>query len=1163
MSNMIDQLYASHTLFDLILRMQETYPQRDIVTIERENEARTFTYDEIVKESQKLIPTIKRQTNVGDRVVIATGTSQEFIISFFACLLSGRIAVPVPIEKMNSRYSRLGSVLKDCNPKLILFRTEYDREIMIGVDSFLNQVKSFVFENGVMEGSDFSFVTSIDENAVALIQYTSGSTSSPKGVVLTHKNIISNLRMIQVGMNVTGDDRIVSWLPLHHDMGLIGMLLTFFSTGAHTLIYPYQEFSRNPVEWLKKIEKFSATLSGAPNFAFDIVAKKLQKGKSSPINLEKLRLLYCGSERIQKQSIERFYASKAIHNLSVDTFFPCYGLAEASLYVSGDHVNPSQLLIHTDGYPSCGTIANGIHVKILDNKGNSIAPGSPGLIHLSGDSISPGYWSEIADSINQGQVGTNRSSYLNTGDLGYIKNQHLVITGRRKDLIKIRGRNIYPEDIENLIENKCKYFSTNSVVAFGDLEGETEVIKIVAEIERSYRKIPAEIIFSSIQKILSAEGFSASEICVVSPMSLPKTSSGKKQRLLTKKKFDSKQLKVIHHNEVSQVQFDNLNFTEDNLDLIELELRDNIDFGLANERRTFPANLLVLLKKHNLLTCFIDKRVGGLQLTSSDFLKIGRRLGKIDLTLGSLVGNHNTIGILPIVKSENFDRKEEVLNAVANDGAMAAFALTEPSAGANPRGMKSVVNTKSGKILLNGEKVWIGNAGIARFITVFAKEEIQGEEKGISAFLLDKHKHKFQVCSEQLTLGLKAMPQNRLKFHDVELTEEDRLSLPGRGLDLAFYAMDYARFGLLALAVGGIEAALEKVSLYARSRDIWGGRLYDNDVFRLHYRDFLEKKNLMLVLAKHIAFKYDTEGKVDPGLSLTAKIICGEWTFEIIDMMLQFSGGRGFTETFGLSCFFRDSRVLRIFEGPTEALASQLGSIVLRQNASELFPDAPRNFVLSFTDALKSIVETGAAGKNRFIEYIVGRFAAEAVIYGVFINDNPDQESRMIDLLGMAADSYRIKLMKYQNVSVEETVEKVQYPKDAAPHYDTWSGWEIWTDEKKVRKNVREINGDDRKFLKTQSSQPDGDILGPDDLKKILNWVQTHTRHDVVDANISLSSYGLDSLLAYELLCFVEEEFGVNLPDTIISDQPSLNKLVEIINNLKMSNPQKGSASNE
>jgi acyl-CoA synthetase (AMP-forming)/AMP-acid ligase II/alkylation response protein AidB-like acyl-CoA dehydrogenase/acyl carrier protein len=1174
---------AESTLVEALKLNAEVFPEKTALKIVIDSEAIEYSYTHLIYKAELAALRIRKLTQKGDRVILAMGTSGNFIEYYLGCLFADRIAVPLPVEKLTSRFSRFESVLKDCDASLIVFATEQEMRMMIGTDRSDRTILNL--EN--LKEVDKLRPSSADPSAIgeshpyAFIQYTSGSTSKPKGVLLSHANLMSNIRMIVSSMEITESDRVVSWLPLHHDMGLIGNVLTFLAAGASVTLFPYQEFARNPLRWLELLSLERATLSGAPNFAFDVVNRKHSRLSGLNFDLSCLRLLYCGSERISAKSIQEFYQNLSRFKLRQESFFPCYGLAEASLLVSGGFRDPMNLFVGSTDLkvPYCGQLAPGLELKIVDSQDRELPQGQVGEIAIKGPSVSEGYWHQIS-KIGNHAPNKNEFKWLNTGDLGYRTEHGIYVTGRSKDLIKIRGRNIFPEDLEEALERFRQWFAPNSVIATSLHQNDSESLIIIAEINRDQRKGPFDLILREIQNTLSQFELRCDQLVILNPLKLPKTSSGKKQRSFAASQYLAGNLDVLWESNdrisISEQKSSSMapQTNESNLkspDLSEFEKYfSKINTVLADERRNFPANLNKKLHEHNLLALLVPQNLNGSNYSANQFSKFARLLGRFDLSVGAMIGIQNTIGLLPIINSKTLPDRDDVLKSIATYGYFAAFALTEPSAGSNPRLLQSQVTQRDGKMILSGEKVWIGNAPFAEFISVYAKEiNSEGKDLGVSAFLLRRNRHNFIVGEEQLTLGLRAMPQCRLFFKDVILHASDRLSEPGKGLLNAYPAMEFARFGLAALSTGVIQNAMSKAHHFAKQRQIWTGTLADNTYYQLSMKLNQLRLEALEALVQHSANIIDQQKTLPNLLSLCCKILAGEWSFAIIDSCLQFCGGRGYTENFGISRIWRDIRILRIFEGPSETLAYQLGGQFLRDPScvASISTDPQANELLVKLHSLSNLQIP-----KDFLTAKVGFFLAEWVALCLRKAESKSPEL-VQEYLNSRYQETEIQIFKWKilgglELRVEGTPNQDQ---DSQNLFDTWTGFgpetgtqttsvlqvqstapvplraaaEVTPRPTPLPPKVKEIDPI-QETLKNPKSQ---------EVKSFLSeWIAKNLKTAVIDTQIPIQEYGMDSLLAFELICQVEERFGTLLSDQVMTSKPSIDGLTnEILKGLAKS----------
>lgn len=486
----------------------------------------------------------------GERVLLLMDNDEHYVIGFLACLYAGMIAVPVfPPESIRERHlARLLAIAADAKAQWILTTSE---------------ILPLINEAAITQlaGADMLSVDTIAQNnaagwharipqkdEIAFLQYTSGSTSTPKGVMVSHHNLMINARAFEEGMSIGADDIFVSWLPLYHDMGLIGGLLQPLHRGIPAILMTPQFFIESPMRWLEVISRYRATVSGAPNFAFQLCVERVRSSQLQGLDLSSWRVAFSGAEPVRRDTMRAFVERFGAAGFSAGTLYPCYGLAEATLFVTGgmrgegmkahefssDKLAQGKAEVVTQGVPivACGFPASNHSVSIIDpEKQIPLADGCVGEIWTKGPSLAKGYWrrpQETAETF----VDHEGIRWLRTGDLGFIHARQLYIMGRLKDLIIIRGQNIYPQDIELIVEEEVEAVRKGRVAAFSVEREEGEGIGVAVEVSRNMQKlVPAEALVTALSEVVSATcQETLSVVVLLNPGALPKTSSGKLQR---------------------------------------------------------------------------------------------------------------------------------------------------------------------------------------------------------------------------------------------------------------------------------------------------------------------------------------------------------------------------------------------------------------------------------------------------------------------------------------------------------------------------------------------------------------------------------------------------------------------------------------------------------
>ncbi|SNX58812.1 amino acid adenylation domain-containing protein [Nitrosomonas ureae] len=524
-----------------------------LIVISAENEIlvdKKFDYASLDLQVRALAAVMQNHFSPGERALLLLNNDEHYVISFLACLYTGIIAVPIfPPESLRERYlARLLAIADDAQAACILTSSkilplitsvttaQFSEATILTVDT-IDQANASRWQ---------TYIPKMDE--IAFLQYTSGSTSTPKGVMVSHLNLMMNAKAFEEGMSINENDIFVSWLPLYHDMGLIGGLLQPIHRGIPAILMTPNFFIEKPVRWLEVISRYRATVSGAPNFAFQLCVDRVRSSQLLDIDLSTWRVAFSGAEPVRRETMQAFIECFSPVGFSAGTIYPCYGLAEATLFVTGGvrgegmqtHEFSSAALalgraeLATEGMPvvACGFPASNHSIKIVDpEKLIPLSDGNVGEIWTMGPSLTCGYWKRPQETA-QAFVHIEGECWLRTGDLGFIHAHQLYIMGRCKDLIIIRGQNIYPQDVELTIEEEVEAVRKGRVAAFSVQTAEGEGIGVAVEVSRNMQKlISVEALIEVLSEAVSAScNEPLSVALLLNPGALPKTSSGKLQR---------------------------------------------------------------------------------------------------------------------------------------------------------------------------------------------------------------------------------------------------------------------------------------------------------------------------------------------------------------------------------------------------------------------------------------------------------------------------------------------------------------------------------------------------------------------------------------------------------------------------------------------------------
>lgn len=531
-------------------------------------------YQTLDRRARQIGARLRTRAQPGARVLLLYPAGIEYVCAFFGCLYAGMVAVPV-YPPLNPRLkARLAAVAQDCEAAIALSTRDTLQQLndAVRADPVLSQLQWMVTDTA-LDGFEFEWRDpATDAGQVAFLQYTSGSTGTPKGVIVTHGNLLHNLSAITAQMGLGAGDHVFSWLPPYHDMGLVGCLLVpFFSRVPLTFMAPLA-FLRRPLRWLREISARGCTVSGAPNFAYKLCLEKVSDADVCSLDLSRWSLAFSGSEPVQWNTIERFAERFAPSGFSRSAFYPCYGMAETTLMVTGkqrEH-EPGVLTICGDTYAgegrarvvdaaaqpaagtrwvvACGVAAPGMQVAIVKPCGTQVlADGQVGEILVEGDSITAGYWRREGQTREAFGValGGRDGEFFRTGDLGFVLDGQLYVSGRLKDLIILRGVNHYPQDIEATVDQCHGAIRPGNGIAFPvEVEGEERLV-FVQEVGRREVERSQEIVHAMRAAIQARHDIQPYEIVLIEGGSIPKTTSGKLSRRPCREDYRNDRLTVL------------------------------------------------------------------------------------------------------------------------------------------------------------------------------------------------------------------------------------------------------------------------------------------------------------------------------------------------------------------------------------------------------------------------------------------------------------------------------------------------------------------------------------------------------------------------------------------------------------------------------------------
>ena len=492
-----------------------------------EVESGHINYRELDKKARVIASHL--QSFKEERALLLYHSGIEFITAFFGCLYAGVIAVPVYPPRRNQKLSRLLAIVNDAQPKVALTNTSIltDIEQKWTDDAQLAQLKLIATDIIERQNQDFIPITPTSDS-LAFLQYTSGSTGTPKGVMISHGNLLHNAQTTYQFMEHSAESKFVTWLPMYHDMGLIGGILQPLYGGFSCIIMPPTSFLQRPYRWLQAISKYKGTTSGGPNFAYDLCVRKITPEQKITLDLSSWDVAFNGAEPVRHETLERFAEAFVECGFRKEAFYPCYGMAETTLMISGvdKATSPIVKVVQKSAlessrvvessiengdvyhFVSCGLVIPEQKVVIANPETlKSCSKDEIGEIWVSGSSVGQGYWNRDRDTRETFDAylsDTGEGPFLRTGDLGFLQSGELFITGRAKDLIIIRGRNLYPQDIELTAERSHPSLRAGASAAFTVLVNNEDKLVVVQELEFRAKPDKTEVA-NAIRQAISEE----------------------------------------------------------------------------------------------------------------------------------------------------------------------------------------------------------------------------------------------------------------------------------------------------------------------------------------------------------------------------------------------------------------------------------------------------------------------------------------------------------------------------------------------------------------------------------------------------------------------------------------------------------------------------------
>ncbi|MQY17126.1 fatty acyl-AMP ligase [Nocardia macrotermitis] len=547
---------------EILTRRAGAEPDRTAYVFLNENgtESDVLSYRDLHRRALAVAAELGARCVPGDRALLIFPQCPEFLVAYFGCLYAGVVAVPLNPPRPTGIPAATRSIVQDCRPAAVL-------TLGAGVDLLCALPEQWCPAEhwigvDLLPPVDTATVVAAQPDSIAFLQYTSGSTAAPKGVMVSHGNLIANEEMIRTSFGHDRDSTLVGWAPFFHDQGLIGNALQPLYVGAQGVQMAPTTFIRRPLLWLSAISRYRGHTSGGPNFAFDACVARLAAGAEPEpgLDLSCWQVAFNGAEPIRADTLERFAEAFAPYGFRARGLYPCYGLAEATLLAAGSVKGRGALTLEVDpdalaqrryapaGERSRTLIASGRAprgetLRIVDPEtGRVCPPDRVGEIWLSGGHVAQGYWEReaaTAKTFHARCADEPGLDFLRTGDLGLLLDDELYVVGRLEDVVIIRGRNIYPQDIELTVQAAHPALRPGACAAFAVPGGEAERLVVVQEVLREYLDVadPADVLGAIRAAVVREHSLSLGDLVLTLPSRLPKTSSGKIMRAAARRNY--------------------------------------------------------------------------------------------------------------------------------------------------------------------------------------------------------------------------------------------------------------------------------------------------------------------------------------------------------------------------------------------------------------------------------------------------------------------------------------------------------------------------------------------------------------------------------------------------------------------------------------------------
>ncbi len=951
-------------LIELLSRQAKAIPDRLAFGYLKDGRelSEQFTFAQLHRRALSIAAGLQRKNLQGQRALLLFPAGIEVVAAFFGCMYAGVIAVPAPApeaSRLKRSGPRLQAIIADSTARLVLCTTDMLPLLRELYPEGANGPE-VIATDALPDANECDWSRpDIQPSGLAYLQYSSGSTSSPKGVAISHFNLIWHVNQMK-SSHVYGPESVtVTWMPYFHDWGLVEGLILPISNGTPCYIMSPFSFVRRPENWLRAITEYRATHSQGPNFAYEHCVRRVSD--TDGVDLSSWYFADVAAEPIQFQVLQQFHEKFQGCGFRWESFSPSFGLAEATLKVTNCHgrvqahalnLDPSELeqgkavqakpgkSVRT--LVSCGLPFGDTRVLIVD-PGTRLpkAEGLVGEIWVQDPANAQGYWQNAAETKSVFDARLAESSdgpFMRTGDMGFLQDGELYIAGRLNETIIIRGSNHYPQDIEWTAQRVHAAVQGQTGAAFSIETDGRERLVLVQEVDHrladqnQWPGLGAKVV----REIADEHELEVYDLMFVPRATIPKTASGKIQRRACREQYLHDELTKVAHfrakaNARAQEE-ENMSGSSDlgPADQLVTWLREygsrRVNSFLMDERRCVPPYIILDFARQGLFGLQIPGEQGGLDLGFQDTRRILEQLAAIDFSLATLVFLSNANALRPLINFAKPDLREQLFPDLAMGRSLAAFGLSEPEAGSNVGGIRTTATkVAEGEWEISGVKRWNGSAW-AEWITVIARERDQsGNLLGTSAFVVRQSDPGVEIGPESLTMGLRCIMQNSLALNRVRVTADRQLGKSGQGFEIANDALAVGRLWTATVCLGAAKRTLQLLMSYARNRVIATGWLYQNPVFQKSVGDHVAQAAIVDLLCQFLAGQMDKGETLPAWQAMCVKVLASEGFNACTATAMQFAGGRAYMENNEIARLFRDARSLSVGEGPNESLIGYLG----------------------------------------------------------------------------------------------------------------------------------------------------------------------------------------------------------------------------------------------